>query len=455
MTDEEYDYRVRISRLFIPLGMAVYGYYFIHSLSRNTYLFTIIAALGFLVLSFTFILLIRRKTPGVDRHIHRYFPIYARTVLTILGLSQFLAITTYTRLEYVPWTFIFPLMAIVLCGNREALFWVILHVIVMTPCIFGIWPGNRPEDSISTGMTTLVAYFTVYLCSAVIEAARTRTLETTLKQKRQLVESLDKLDTARLLAENANEAKSRFLANVSHELRTPLNHIIGFTELVADGKFGRMNQAQEDYLRNALSSSGHLLALIDDILDLSTIETGRKELHISRIHTESLVKESVLVVSEIATANKVHISVKIENPPAIIHADRRMMNQVMYNLLSNAIKFSPGGLVTVRASGRPPDKTENTHEADLEISISDTGTGIDPAYLDRIFQPFERINDTENRQTRGTGLGLSVSKEIVALHHGSLTAQSEGKGKGCIFTLIIPTVNANFEGIKSPPSSDT
>ncbi|MEE8441634.1 MAG: ATP-binding protein [Spirochaetia bacterium] len=155
------------------------------------------------------------------------------------------------------------------------------------------------------------------------------------------------------------------------------------------------------------------------------------DLQCSTVNTRALLDESVQMMSDAAVSGRVSISVEIENPPETILADQRKLNQVMYNLLSNAVKFSHGGTVTVRADGSADGTL-------LVVSVIDSGIGIQPDDLDRIFQPFERVRTQAGRETRGTGLGLSVAREFVALHGGRLWAESEGLGRGSTLLMEIP-----------------
>ena len=259
-------------------------------------------------------------------------------------------------------------------------------------------------------------------------------------------------------AEAANRAKSEFLANMSHELRTPLNAIIGFTELVVDRSFGDINDVQEEYLNDVLQSSRHLLALINDILDLSKIEAGKLELKPSNVNLEILLKNSLVMVKEKAMKHGLKLSTKIKKGQNTIHADERKLKQVIYNLISNAVKFTPdGGSIIVSAcslnlperrmptqDGREitlpaPNDHEQTNKANfVEVSIKDTGIGISQENLDRIFKSFEQIDGSYNRKYQGTGLGLSLSRDFVELHGGRIWAESEGEDKGSTFRFVIP-----------------
>ena len=232
----------------------------------------------------------------------------------------------------------------------------------------------------------------------------------------------------------ANQAKSDFLANMSHELRTPLNHIIGFTELVVDQNFGSLNDVQQDYLGDVLHSSRHLLSLINDILDLSKIDAGKLELNASAINLPEVLKNSLVMVQEKAMKHGITLETDIEGAPGSIRADERKLRQILYNLLSNAVKFTPdGGRIILRAR-------VDTDVPAVRISVTDTGIGIAAQDLTRIFDPFEQVESSANRRYQGTGLGLSLSRQLVELHGGRIWAQSRGTGKGATFAFTLPLV---------------
>jgi PAS domain S-box-containing protein len=242
------------------------------------------------------------------------------------------------------------------------------------------------------------------------------------------------------VAEAANRAKSEFLANMSHELRTPLNHIIGFTELVAGKNIGDINDTQEEYLNDVLSSSHHLLSLINEILDLSKIEAGKLELNPSAVSVKRLLQNSLTMVKEKALKNRIAISLDIdEDVPEFLNGDERKLKQVMYNLLSNGVKFTPnGGQIEIRCALRRADGDGAADRARLSVSVRDSGIGIDSGDLERIFEPFEQVESGATRKYEGTGLGLSLARKLVELHGGRIWAESEGRGKGATFRFTVP-----------------
>lgn len=253
---------------------------------------------------------------------------------------------------------------------------------------------------------------------------------------------------AQRTAEIASQAKSEFLANMSHELRTPLNHIIGFTELVLDKNFGDLNDIQQEYLGDVHQSSQHLLSLINDILDLSKIESGKLEIKPSDIDIKTLIESSLVMIKEKAMKNSIDLSVEMDGVPHRLKADERAIKQIMYNLLSNAVKFSPaGGRISVKAQAcnsnrQDSPELEPAPDLGVQISVCDHGIGIEPQELEHIFNPFEQVENSASRKFQGTGLGLSLSKRLVELHRGKIWAESRGVGKGSTFSFIIPAQKA-------------
>ncbi len=227
-----------------------------------------------------------------------------------------------------------------------------------------------------------------------------------------------------------SKAKSEFLANMSHELRTPLNSIIGFSELLKEKMTGELNEKQEHYTNNVIISGKFLLNLINDILDLSKVEAGKIDLVIEKIPLPETLDETIILIKEKATKNKVFIKKEFDPHLEYIRADKHRIKQILFNLLSNAIKFSKkeGGTITITTK-KVKDKAH--------ISITDTGIGIRKEDIGNLFKEFGQANPEISSKYGGTGLGLAISKKLVELHGGEIKVEST-YGKGSKFTFSLP-----------------
>jgi signal transduction histidine kinase len=306
------------------------------------------------------------------------------------------------------------------------------------------------------GQSGIFAVEFMYVCFFVFAAVYVAwAAERFARQRKEVV-------VAKRRAETASRTKSEFLANMSHELRTPLNHIMGFTELVADGHVGDVNETQREYLGDVLHSSRHLLSLINDILDLSKVEAGKMALDLGDVKLKEVLERSLLMIQEVATKRSIRVQKEMNGIPETIRADERKLKQILYNLLSNAVKFSlEGGIIllkaaTVQAYVRPGLRKEDSKEVQiirrfaedgaattdmrtcLELKVEDKGIGIKPQDLERIFERFERPGGLTVQRSQGTGLGLSLTRELVRLHGGEIWAESGGEAKGSCFVVLLP-----------------
>jgi PAS domain S-box-containing protein len=237
---------------------------------------------------------------------------------------------------------------------------------------------------------------------------------------------------AKEAAETASRIKSEFLANMSHELRTPLNAIIGFSEILLDQTFGELNEKQTRQTKHILDSGSHLLSLINDILDLSKVESGKMELDLSVINLASWLESSLVLLKEKTAKHGIALDLEISDDERQLsfQADERKLKQIMFNLLSNAAKFTEdGGSITVSAA-----RDENQ----LQISVRDTGVGLDPEDQERIFDEFEQVDSSLARGQQGTGLGLALTRKLVELHGGRIWVSSQGKNQGSTFSFTLP-----------------
>lgn len=247
------------------------------------------------------------------------------------------------------------------------------------------------------------------------------------------------LRQAKETADTANRVKTDFLANMSHELRTPLTSIIGLSEVLHEGAFGRLNERQQKYASIIAQSGNHLLELINDLLDLANMEAGKFELQFAPTDLQQLCDSSLATVRSQAQHKQITLNLQISRPSELVILDERRIRQVLTNLLSNAVKFTPaGGCVTIEAQ-------IDSANAVLYISVVDTGIGIAAVDTDELFQPFVQLDSSHSRQYGGTGLGLALVKRIIDLHNGSISLKSE-IDRGSCFTISLPLKLANLSG---------
>ncbi|MBI1771561.1 MAG: response regulator, partial [Burkholderiales bacterium] len=261
----------------------------------------------------------------------------------------------------------------------------------------------------------------------------------------QLRNSSEEIAAKNQQLEQASRMKSEFLANMSHELRTPLNAIVGFSEILKDGLMGSLSTQQKDASVDIFNSGKHLLALINDILDLSKIEAGKMQINLESTDISALVKASIQVVREQASLQGLQVSAKIQENLGDIWLDEVKVKQIIYNLLSNAVKFTPEG-GRVHISARRVDGYQvagGRFEHYLEIMVSDSGIGIAADAQSELFKPFTQIDNSLSRKHQGTGLGLAMVKRMAELHEGSVSMSSV-TNKGSTFTVLLPWRTANL-----------
>ena len=231
----------------------------------------------------------------------------------------------------------------------------------------------------------------------------------------------------------ATRLKGDLLAHVSHELRTPLNAIIGFARLMHDGKVGPVSAPHHEYLGDILTSSRHLLRLIDDVLDLAKIESGKMEFHPERVNPVNLAREVSEVLRGLASAKSLSVEVEGESDAAQLASvvvDPHRLKQVLYNYLSNAIKFTPeGGRIVVRVAPEGADL--------FRVAVEDTGIGVSPSEIGRLFVEFQRVDPSSAPKVEGTGLGLALTKKMVEAQGGRVDVRSV-LGRGSTFSALLP-----------------
>lgn len=237
--------------------------------------------------------------------------------------------------------------------------------------------------------------------------------------------------------ERATRLKDEFLANMSHELRTPLNAILGMMESMQEGIFGPVNDKQIDAIRTVEKSANHLLSLINDILDVAKIESGQIELERRQVSIDYLCESSLAFIKQQALKKNIQLKTRIPRHLPDLLVDETRIRQALLNLLTNAVKFTPdNGSVTLTVSWLTPEQMLSP-QTYLRFAVTDTGIGIAPENIARLFQPFVQIDSALNRQQTGTGLGLALVKQIVELHGGQVGLTSE-LGQGSCFTLDLP-----------------
>ncbi|HTJ96411.1 MAG TPA: ATP-binding protein, partial [Rhodocyclaceae bacterium] len=276
---------------------------------------------------------------------------------------------------------------------------------------------NGEEFPIEISLSPLETEEGTLVSSAIRDVTERKHLETTLREKND--------ELAR-----ANQAKDVFLAYMSHELRTPLNAIIGFTGTMLMKLPGPLNPGQESQLRTVQSSARHLLALINDLLDVAKIEAGKSEVNIESVACYAVVDDVVTTLRPEAEKKGITLKVFDRSQSGELRTDRRMLHQIVLNLTNNAVKFTNDGAVTIYV-----DRVVRGNESVIEISVEDTGIGIRPEDQVLLFQPFMQVNDKAGAR-EGTGLGLHLSQKMAELLGGSLSCKSE-VGKGSTFVLTL------------------
>jgi signal transduction histidine kinase/CheY-like chemotaxis protein len=248
----------------------------------------------------------------------------------------------------------------------------------------------------------------------------------------QLAVANKELDLRNREVERATQMKSKFLASMSHELRTPLNAIVGFSDLLAEGSPGQLNDKQKRFVNHIKQGSTHLLQLINDILDLSKIEAGQLELRSEEFLVKDALPEVLSTVHPLAMAKNIRIEQKVQSN-SLVKSDRVRFKQILYNLLSNAVKFTPkDGLVSIDCV----DVSDFVH-----VSVTDTGIGIRPEDQKVVFEEFRQIEGSADRAQEGTGLGLAITKRLVEQQAGQISVESE-LGKGSRFTFTLPVAKS-------------
>jgi signal transduction histidine kinase len=243
------------------------------------------------------------------------------------------------------------------------------------------------------------------------------------------------LEGSRLLRDlqEANQAKATFLATMSHELRTPLNAILGYVDLLEMEIAGTLNDLQKQSVARVRAGSMHLQELIEGILNFARIDAGKVHVHRAQIDLGSLVRETVALIEPLARARNLDLVLHTPAHPLLASTDAAKVRQIILNLLSNAVKFTDHGSVTLDL---------RRDAGDIVLSVTDTGIGIPPEEQSRIFEPFRQVGDVYTQKSMGTGLGLSVSRELAHLLGGDVTVASTPSA-GSVFTVVLPDDQAS------------
>jgi len=245
--------------------------------------------------------------------------------------------------------------------------------------------------------------------------------------------------------EQASAAKSQFLANMSHEFRTPLNAILGYTSMLLNGAYGEIADNQRRVLTRVDANSRHLLALINDILDISRIEAGRMPLQLSTFHADDLVREVREELDGVIARSPADVRFALAPRVPPLKSDRQKVKQILVNLLSNALKFTPQGYIEVRTA-------YERRAGEMTIWVRDTGIGIAPADHEKIFEDFRQVDNSPTRAYGGTGLGLSICRRLAEMLGGRMALEST-LGEGSTFALILPVRSRGRKGSADPETS--
>ena len=255
-----------------------------------------------------------------------------------------------------------------------------------------------------------------------------------LKQTRERAILFDKAQASYQVAENANLAKSQFLATMSHELRTPLHTILGFSEIMLNNAAPHSPNSGlcMEYIEDTHTSATHLITVINDVLDLAKMDAGKLNLNLISISTKAIIQVIIRLMMERAHKKQIALLAMVSSDTPDMLADERAVKQILFNLISNAIKFTPNkGTITISAKGV---------DDGVSIAVADTGVGIPADQIDRVLKPFEQLDNRYSRSEGGTGLGLSVVQGLIKLHGGHLSVDST-EGKGSVFTVYFPSAH--------------
>jgi signal transduction histidine kinase len=411
--------------------------------------------------------------------------IYASALSAVAFLFGCISIITISRdgdLGTIPWALLFPVLVIFGLGPRVGF----LCILLFFSAFLGssILVGNFELTFLTPlGIRFWMSFSIMTIILLFMEHARLKYLklltiaQEELRQHRDSLEGLvdqrtgdltktvsllqheivqrkmtqSALVEAKNIADQANRTKTEFLANMSHELRTPLTHILGFADVLREGYAGPLNEQQLEYINYMITSSNHLHALINDLLDMARLEVGALELEMKQTNLEALMAELISAHSLTSTSDSITFETSFHDLPTDMVLDPDKVKQVISILLANAVKFSRfgGGRILVEAWGRDGEASGDEpyrREPHVEIVVSDQGIGLNEDDLERIFKSFEQVDSSSTRQFDGSGLGLALARHLVEMHGGRIWAESRGAGQGSQFHVLLPwVVDSNRE----------
>ena len=383
-----------------------------------------------------------RRDPSDGKSWLRVFTIFQGLVGLSWGMMVWLLWVPGNPVNHA--ILVIPIVAVLWSNSASKRTYWTIHLVGVLP-IFGLTLARLllSADSVSTGLA--VVFSLAFLCTLVVgygaQKQTHRLLRTNLANQELTTELRTARDDAlrkRYEAEAANASKTTFLANMSHELRTPLNAILGFSDIIANESFGPVGVPRyADYARDINASGTHLLSIINDILDIAKIESGKMAIDCTYLEPRTTIENALRVLAPRVREKGQHLSVRIAPDARTVFADERALKQILINLGTNAVKFTQmGGTITVHGLRTP--------EGGFELIVEDNGPGIDAGALDDIFVPFNQVDNRYSRHAGGTGLGLSLVRGLAVLHGGKAWIETE-LGAGVRAHVYFPSGNVAAE----------